>query len=199
MRFWVTNDATTPDKAPNYNIELMARYTGDGVSSQFYAAKFVYIQLGRSVPTLLLIRESQINSDYTIDWASLIPGVDYIELTGSAAGSNCPSESANKCNGTPPLLSGIDRNVNYAVLQISAVWDTLNSETDLVAAVGWNCGSAGTGSVYKCSNVCCLAKSDSDPLRLDVNGRFAIFGHHPGTLYKLEWTRFGDTSAGTWP
>ncbi len=199
MRFWVTNNATTPDKAPDYNIELMARYTGDGVSSQFYAAKFVYIQLGRTYPTLLLIKESQISPDQTIDWTKLTPGVDYIELTGSAPGSNCPGEEVNKCTGTPPLLTGINRDVNYAVLQISALKNINSSKTDLVAAVGWNCGSAGTGSAYKCSNVCCLAKSDADPDRLEVNGRFAIFGHHPGTLYKLEWTRFGDTSAGTWP
>lgn len=199
MRFWVTNNETPPDEAPDYNIELMARYTGDGLTSQFYAAKFVYIQLGRTVPTLLLIKESQIEPDLTIDWTSLTPNVDYIELTGSGAGSICPGETTNKCNGTPPLLAGIDRNVNYAVLQISAVKDTSSAETDLVAAVGWNCGAAGAGSAYKCSNVCCLAKSDGDPNRLEVNGRFAIFGHHPGTLYKLEWTRFGDTSAGTWP
>lgn len=199
-RFWITNNANPIGVAPSYNLELMARHTGDGASTQFFAAKLVYKQLGRDThPTLLLLNETQILADGNVNFASLVPNVDYIDLDGTGPGATCPQQTVNKCNSTPPLLTGTNRNSNYAVLQITAEKDTDNSETDLVAAIGWNCDSAGLGSVYACSNVCCLAKSDADPDRLDVNGQFSFFGHHSGVLYKLEWLRFGDSSTGTWP
>lgn len=200
IRFWVTDDQSSPGRAGSYNIELMSRFSGDGVASQFFAAKLVYKQLERNTyPALALLNDTQISPEGDVTFSLLTPGVDYIDLTGSGAGSICPGESTKRCNGTPPLLSGTDRDTNYAVLQISEVKDAVNSETDLVAAVGWNCSGAGGGSVYKCSNVCCLEKSDTDIGRLNVNGEFAIFGHHPAVHHRLEWVRFGDKSTSTWP
>jgi hypothetical protein len=40
-RFWVTDNAIPQGVAPSYNIELMARQTGDGTSTQFFAAKVI--------------------------------------------------------------------------------------------------------------------------------------------------------------
>jgi hypothetical protein len=201
IRFWMTDNATpTPGVAASYNIELMSRYTGEGLGSQFFAVKLVHKQLERDTyPTLLVLNEDQIDENGAVQFSNLIPGVDYIDLAGANVGSICPGESTNKCNGTPPLLTGTNRNTNYAVLQISQVQDDANSRTMLVGAVGWNCDSAGSGSVFKCSNVCCLAKSDTDGERLNINGEFAVFGHHSAVLHRLEWVRFGDASSENWP
>lgn len=199
-RFWVTDTASTPGTAASYNLDLQMRHTGDGTATQFFVAKLVYKQLERNTfPALALINETQISPDGVVNFASLTPGVDYIDLTGSGAGSVCPGQTQNKCTGTPPLLTGTSRASNYSVLSMAARGNVNASETDLVAAVGWNCDGSGSGSVYACANVCCLAKSDLDQDRVAVTGQFGLFGHHSAIRYRLEWVRFGDSSQGSWP